>query len=105
MKRREREKELASMASVLLQGVRRVNLGRYMRDVRITTRTRNERYIMTSQARLEEVLEDLQKNPYYDKYAEKIAKFQQTNVEEFLERVEQQERKAHEKKGIQFLCL
>lgn len=58
---------------------------------------------MTSQAKLEKALENLQKNPYYDKYAEKIAKLQQTNVEEFLERVEQQEKKVCEKQGIQFL--
>jgi ATP synthase F1 complex assembly factor 1 len=55
---------------------------------------------MTSRARLEKVLEELQKNPYYDKYAGKIAKLQQTSPDEFLQRVEQQE-KAREKKEKQ----
>ncbi|KAH0956332.1 hypothetical protein HN011_008442 [Eciton burchellii] len=55
-------------------------------------------YIMTSRTRLEKVLEELQKNPYYDKYAEKIAKMQQTSPEEFLQRVDQQETKTREKK-------
>ncbi|EFN84945.1 ATP synthase mitochondrial F1 complex assembly factor 1 isoform X4 [Harpegnathos saltator] len=52
---------------------------------------------MTSRTRLEKVLEELQKNPYYDKYAGKIAKLQQTSPEEFLQRVEQQ-KKVLEKK-------
>lgn len=54
---------------------------------------------MTGRTRSEKVLEELQKNPYYDKYAEKIAKLQQTSPEEFLQRVEQQE-KTREKRGI-----
>lgn len=87
------------MASVLLRNVARVRLGGRLRDIRITARTSDERYIMTSRARLEKVLEELQKNPYYDKYAGKIAKLQQTSPDEFLQRVEQQE-KAREKKGI-----
>ncbi|KAL0129469.1 hypothetical protein PUN28_001627 [Cardiocondyla obscurior] len=47
---------------------------------------------MTSRSRLEKALEELEKNPYYDKYAEKIARLQQTSPEEFLQRVEQQEK-------------
>lgn len=54
---------------------------------------------MTSRAKLEKVLEELQRNPYYDKYAGKIARLQQTSPEEFLQRVEQQE-KTREKQGI-----
>ncbi|KAM0730719.1 Methionine--tRNA ligase, mitochondrial [Formica fusca] len=79
------------MASVLLRNVTRVRLGKRLRNTRITARTSDERYIMTSRARLDKVLEELQKNPYYDKYAGKIAKLQQTSPEEFLQRVEQQE--------------
>lgn len=87
------------MASVLLRNVTRVRLGRRLKNTRITARTSDidERYIMTSRARLEKVLEELQKNPYYDKYAEKIAKLQQTSPEEFLERVEQQEKTGKKK--------
>lgn len=55
---------------------------------------------MTSRTRLEKVLQELEKNPYYDKYVEKIAKLQQTSPDEFLQRVEQQEKKTREKKGI-----
>lgn len=90
------------MASALLRNVARVRLGRRLKDTRIATRTNDEsyiRYIMTSRARLEKVLEELQKNPYYDKYAGKIAKLQQTSPDEFLQRVERQE-KARDKKGI-----
>lgn len=54
---------------------------------------------MTSRARLEKVLEELQRNPYYDKYSQKIAKLQKTSPEEFLQRVEQQEKKILEKQG------
>ncbi|KAG5338462.1 ATPF1 factor, partial [Acromyrmex heyeri] len=83
------------MASVLLRNATR--LGRHLKSSRITARTSNERYVMTSRVRLEKVLEELQRNSYYDKYAQKIAKLQQTSPEEFLERVEQQEKKIHEK--------
>ncbi|KNC25001.1 hypothetical protein FF38_11885 [Lucilia cuprina] len=44
---------------------------------------------MSAQRRAEEALDKIkQKNPYFDKYAEKIAKLQQTSPEEFLERVD-----------------
>lgn len=85
------------MASVLLRNTAGVRLSRYLRNTRITVRTSDERHIMTSRASLEKVMEKLQKNPYYDRYAAKIAKLQQTSPEEFLQRVEQQE-KVFEKK-------
>lgn len=44
---------------------------------------------MSASLRAEEALEKLkEKNPYYEKYAEKIAKLQQTSPDEFLERVD-----------------
>lgn len=44
---------------------------------------------MSAQRRAEEALDKLkEKNPYYEKYAEKIAKLQQTSPDEFLERVD-----------------
>lgn len=44
---------------------------------------------MSAQRRAEEALEKIkEKNPYYDKYAEKISKLQQTSPEEFLEKVD-----------------
>jgi len=42
----------------------------------------------TSKILSKEQIEDLQKNPFFDKYAEKIAKLQKKNPEEFLARIE-----------------
>lgn len=58
------------------------------------------RLIMTTRVKLEKVMEDLTKNPYFEKYAKKIATLQQTNPEEFLERVENKEQDILKKKGI-----
>ncbi|KAI5634433.1 ATP11 protein domain-containing protein [Phthorimaea operculella] len=41
---------------------------------------------------LAKALEKLEKNPFYDKYAQRIAELQKTSPEEFLERVERTER-------------
>lgn len=44
---------------------------------------------MSAQRRAQEALEKIkEKNPYFDKYADKIAKLQQTSPEEFLARVD-----------------
>lgn len=64
------------------------------------TKSLEKKFIMTSCSRFEKAFEKLQKNPYFDKYAEKIAKYQQTKPEEFLQRVENQEKKLQERKGI-----
>ncbi|XP_018400192.1 PREDICTED: methionine--tRNA ligase, mitochondrial-like [Cyphomyrmex costatus] len=77
------------MARVLLRNA--MHLARHPKNS-WTTRISNERYIMMSRTRLEKALEELQRNPYYDKYAQKIAKLQQTSPEQFLQRVEQQEK-------------
>jgi len=42
----------------------------------------------TSNILSKEQMEELQKNPYFDKYAEKIAQLQKKNPEEFLARIE-----------------
>jgi len=42
----------------------------------------------TSKILSKEQIEELQKNPYFDKYADKIAKLQKKNPEEFLARIE-----------------
>ncbi|XP_059609917.1 ATP synthase mitochondrial F1 complex assembly factor 1 [Phlebotomus argentipes] len=48
---------------------------------------------MSASARAKEVVEELkEKNPYYEKYAEKIAKLQKTSPEEFLSRVDNLEK-------------
>lgn len=41
-------------------------------------------------------MEDLQINPYYDKYASKIAALQKTAPEEFVERIEKKEKSKNE---------
>ncbi|KAM7363518.1 ATP synthase mitochondrial F1 complex assembly factor 1 [Cochliomyia hominivorax] len=44
---------------------------------------------MSAQRRAQEALDKMkEKNPYYEKYADKIAKLQQTSPEEFLEKVD-----------------
>jgi hypothetical protein len=58
-----------------------------------------KKLIMTSRVRFEKVFEDLQANPYFSKYAHKISKLQQTNPEEFLQRIELKERTIKNKKG------
>ncbi|XP_068624246.1 ATP synthase mitochondrial F1 complex assembly factor 1 [Battus philenor] len=57
------------------------------------------RSIMTTSAKLEKAVEQLQQNPYYEKYADRIAALQKTSPEEFLQRLEAQKKsKAEEKK-------
>lgn len=44
---------------------------------------------MSAKLRSEQVIEELKKrNPYFEKYADKIASLQQTSPEEFLNRLE-----------------
>jgi len=51
--------------------------------------TVNRTITMSAVRRAEEAVEKLKdSNPYYSKYAGKIAKLQQTSAEEFLDRVE-----------------
>lgn len=54
----------------------------------------NRRNIMTTSAKAEKVIEEMKKNPYYEKYSKKIADLQQTSPDEFLSRVEQIEQKS-----------
>ncbi|XP_058807350.1 methionine--tRNA ligase, mitochondrial-like isoform X2 [Phymastichus coffea] len=58
----------------------------------------SNRTIMTSRVRLEKAVQELQRNPYFDKYAQKIAKLQQTSPEEFLQRIEEKAKKEKEQK-------
>lgn len=49
----------------------------------------NRNFKMSAQLRAEEALEKMKKkNPYYEKYASKIATLQQSSPEEFLNRLE-----------------
>jgi len=49
------------------------------------------RHFNTSTTMSKEQIEELQKNPFFDKYADKIAKLQKTSPEEFLTRLAAQE--------------
>lgn len=62
----------------------------------------NLRTIMTTSAKLEKAVEQLQKNPYFEKYADRIAALQKTSPEEFLERLEKQSKNKEEEKKIKF---
>lgn len=44
---------------------------------------------MTTSSKCEKAMENLKNNPYYEKYADRIAKLQKTSPEEFLKRVEE----------------
>ncbi|XP_011504402.1 PREDICTED: methionine--tRNA ligase, mitochondrial-like [Ceratosolen solmsi marchali] len=59
-----------------------------------------KRLIMSSCSRFEKIFDDLQTNPYFKKYANKISKLQQTNPVEFLQRIEEKERIIKKKKVI-----
>lgn len=54
---------------------------------------------MSAQLRAEQAIEEMKKkNPYFDKYAQKIGKLQQTAPEEFLNRLESVEKEKAPKK-------
>lgn len=57
----------------------------------ICTQKLPKRFIMTASSRCQKVVEELKSNPYYEKYASKIASLQETSPEEFLTRVEKHE--------------
>ncbi|XP_034828351.1 ATP synthase mitochondrial F1 complex assembly factor 1 [Maniola hyperantus] len=60
------------------------------------------RTIMTTSSKSEKALENLQKNPYFDKYAERIAALQKTSPEEFLRKVEEREKSKNAEKKKKF---
>ncbi|XP_030754053.1 ATP synthase mitochondrial F1 complex assembly factor 1 [Sitophilus oryzae] len=65
--------------------------------------------IMTTPRSMQEVLEDLKGNPYYDKYSDKIKQVQNSKPDEFQSRVENLEKKKVKKieasKGRQYSQL
>ncbi|XP_015182314.1 PREDICTED: ATP synthase mitochondrial F1 complex assembly factor 1 [Polistes dominula] len=56
---------------------------------------------MASRTKTDRVLENLKSNPYFDKYAKKIAELQLINPELLEERIEKQEQKMQKKKETQ----
>lgn len=74
--------------------------------VRLFRRTvARSRGIMTSSVKLDEALEKLQKNPYYEKYSQRIAQLQQTSPEEFMQRVEQADKQKEEERRKKFASV
>lgn len=88
------------MAVALFRVGRQLTLNSGLRNIkRIETAKDSFRSIMTSEQRLEKAVEELKTNPYFDKYAEKIARLQETSPEEFLRRVTEKEQKLKAEKA------
>lgn len=60
---------------------------------------------MTTSKNMEKALENLKSNPYFEKYASRIAELQKTSPEEFIERVEQQHKNKEEEKKKKFASV
>lgn len=56
---------------------------------------------MISRTKADQILDHLKDNPYFDKYAKKIAEFQKINPDLFTERIEEQEQKQRSKREKQ----
>lgn len=63
------------------------------------------RGISTTSITMEKALEKLKTNPYYEKYANRIAKLQETSPEEFLTRVESRQSANEEEKRKKFASV
>ncbi|XP_047354708.1 ATP synthase mitochondrial F1 complex assembly factor 1 [Vespa velutina] len=57
--------------------------------------------IIMSRTKTDQVLENLKNNPYFDKYAKKIAELQQINPDLLKERIEEEEKKVQKRKEKQ----
>ncbi|CAG4946428.1 unnamed protein product [Colias eurytheme] len=60
---------------------------------------------MTTASKCEKAMENLQNNPYFEKYAERIASLQKTSPEEFLKRLEEQEKSREQEKKKKFASV
>lgn len=64
-----------------------LNTFRAIRSVQSVSQIRN--FKMSAKLRSEQAMEEMKKkNPYFEKYADKLAAMQQTSPEEFLNRLE-----------------
>lgn len=63
------------------------------------------RPICNSAINMQKALENLEKNPYYEKYADRIAELQKTSPQEFMNRVEHQLKAKEEEKKIKFASV
>lgn len=66
----------------------------FLRNIKLGSNNIFIKSIMTSAARCDKVVEELEKNPYFEKYADKIAKLQQTSPQELVSRFEEQKTKS-----------
>ncbi|XP_075976428.1 ATP synthase mitochondrial F1 complex assembly factor 1 [Anticarsia gemmatalis] len=78
----------------LLKGSQRVN---YI--------TSSWRTLSLTSPNMEKALENLKTNPYYEKYATRIADLQKTSPEEFMQRVEEQQKAREEEKKKKFASV
>ncbi|CAH0582844.1 unnamed protein product [Chrysodeixis includens] len=62
-------------------------------------------YFSTTSIRMEKALENLKTNPYYEKYANRIADLQKTSPEEFMQRVEEQQKAKQSEKINKFASV
>lgn len=79
-------------------------LGKF-RIVNYVTITHSLRSFMTTSTNMEKALENLKTNPYYEKYAARIADLQKTSPEEFMQRVEVQQKSKEEEKKKKFASV
>ncbi|KAH9637110.1 hypothetical protein HF086_013926 [Spodoptera exigua] len=63
------------------------------------------RCLKTSSPKMDKALENLKTNPYYEKYAARIADLQKTSPEEFMQRVELQQQSKEEEKKKKFASV
>uniref|UniRef100_A0A2A4JWA1 ATP synthase mitochondrial F1 complex assembly factor 1 n=1 Tax=Heliothis virescens TaxID=7102 RepID=A0A2A4JWA1_HELVI len=63
------------------------------------------RSFTTTSSNMEKALENLKSNPYYEKYASRIADLQKTSPEEFMQRVEVQQKTKEEEKKKKFASV
>lgn len=54
---------------------------------------------------MEKAMENLQKNPYFEKYASRIAELQKTSPEEFIARVEEQQKNKEDEAKKKFASV
>lgn len=60
---------------------------------------------MTTSSKKEKAMENLTKNPYFEKYADRIAALQKTSPDEFLKRIEEQEKNKEKEKKTKFASI
>ncbi|XP_043788966.1 methionine--tRNA ligase, mitochondrial [Apis laboriosa] len=90
--------------AIISQNTIRLPILVFVKKIFIDTNNYNKRSIMTTRIKFEKVLENLEKNPFFEKYANKIAKLQQTSPEEFLQRVKNQEKLQKKKVHLSKSC-